>query len=317
MIPEEIKIMKKYILVLIMIATVAFACASCSGGDDTTAPAATTTVTTTTEKLTESQPTAGVKIADVAEADSPVERFSDHPALLLWEDPAEIPGDAAVAPTVVPYLSEGNEGVIVLFQGTAADGGYYISEGAPVAEYLCEMGYDVFVCKYRLADEYSDGVLADARRAVKYVRYYAEEFGVKDKKLAVMGFGTGSLLAYIEACDNALGDKVDDIDQQSAAPHALLMYNPIIEPDSGMFAGAAPANRISILMKIGIYYDGTVPNSVDILSFVFDLKNNNVSANVECHGIAPDAPHKDGGDRTDNYAILYEMMKNYLNAYGF
>ena len=303
-----------------MIAIVAFSYAACGSGDDTTAAAQTTTAaTTTTEKLTETQPS-GVAIGDVAAADSPVDRFASHPALLLWEDSAAIPGatDGMTAPTVVPYLSEGDAGVMVLLQGTSSDGGYYISEGAPVAEYLNSLGYDVFICKYRLTDSYTDAVVDDVRRTVRYVRSHAEDFGVAGKKTALVGFGTGALLAHIESCDVALGaPAADAIDALDAKPDITLLFNPDMAPADGMFASAAPVSAPERNYRVGVYYDSKLPRAGDVLRFCFDLMNQHKLLYAEVHGIDSTETYKDGGDRAESYATLYEMMNNYLKLYKF
>ena len=300
-----------------MLVAVALTFAAC-GEDDTTTAAATPTVTTTTEKLTETQPT-GIAIGEVAEAATPVERFASHPALLLWEDSSKIPGNesgSVTSPTIVPYLAEGASGVFVLLQGTSDDGGYYISEGAPVAEYLNSLGYNVFICKYRLTDSYTDAVVEDVRRAVRYVTYYAETFGVGGQKIATLGFGTGALLSYIEGCDAALGaPATDDIDAASAAPLAVLLFNPVMNPDSGMFASAAAQTAPDRTFKMGIFYDNQIPNAGDTLRFGFKHANDSKLLYAEIHGADIEGEFKAGGDRAESYAGLYELMGNYIKAY--
>lgn len=308
--------MKKYILILMMLVAVALTFAACGEEDTTITPAP--IVTTTTEKLTEIQPT-GVKLGEVADAATPVERFASHPALLLWEDSANIPGNESgnvTPPTIEPYLVEGGAGVFVLLQGTSDDGGYYISEGAPVAEYLNSLGYNVFICKYRLTDSYTDAVAEDLRRAVRYVSYHAETFGIGGQKLITMGFGTGALLAYIEACDATIGAPgTDDIDAASPAPLAVLLFNPDMTPESGMFASAAAQTVPGRQFKMGIFYDSDYSNAADTLRFGFTLANDYKLLYTEIHGADIAGEYKAGGDRTESYASLYELMGNYIKTY--
>ena len=299
-----------------MLVAVALTFAACGEEDTTITP--TPVVTTTTEKLTEIQPT-GVKLGDVADAATPIERFASHPALLLWEDSANIPGNESgnvTPPTVEPYLVEGGAGVFVLLQGTADDGGYYISEGAPVAEHLNSLGYNVFICKYRLADSYNDAVVEDLRRAIRYVTHNAAAFGVEGQKIITIGFGTGALLAYIEGCDATIGAPgTDDIDAASPAPHAVLLFNPNLKPESGMFADAAAQNKPERTFKLGIFYDNDAPGTVETLRFGFTLANDYKLLYSEIHGADVAGKYKAGGDRTESYASLYELMGNYIKVY--
>lgn len=269
-------------------------------------------------QLCEDAPQSGVSINSVAKADTPEQRFAEHPALLLWEDTAQIPGEFNNVPTIVPYLSSESRGAIVLFQSVSDDGKYYISEGAPVAEYLNGMGYDVFICKYRLATAYTDDVAEDARRAVRYVRYYEEDFGIVGKKIAVMGFGDGALLAYIEACDCAVdGSAADEIDLVLAKPDFTLLFNPDISPSGGMFKGATSKYPISSGAKVFIGYDSTVSYAGDILRFAFSLKDERNLSGTEVHGFTPLSNYSEGANRTDGYESLYNLLKNYLVSSGF
>ncbi len=67
-------------------------------------------------------------------------------------------------------------------------------EGTPVAEAFSRLGYQSFVVNYRL-QPYSvqEGAL-DLGRAVRYVRKHAEDYGVDEKDIAVIGFSAGGIL---------------------------------------------------------------------------------------------------------------------------
>jgi acetyl esterase/lipase len=67
-------------------------------------------------------------------------------------------------------------------------------EGAPVAEAFSELGYQSFVVNYRLRPYTMQEGALDLGRAVRYVRKHAEDYGIDDKDIAVIGFSAGGIL---------------------------------------------------------------------------------------------------------------------------
>src|SRR5215471_525706 len=76
-------------------------------------------------------------------------------------------------------------------------------EGYNVAKYLNSIGVAGFVLKYRLAREQGSkykvevDALADALRAVRLVRYRAEEWHVDPSRVGIMGFSAGGMVAAL------------------------------------------------------------------------------------------------------------------------
>ncbi len=301
--------MKKIIIAILLVACIVIGVTACKKDNEpeeteATTTEATTAITTTAEILTEREPR-GMAIGEVAEASTPEARFASNPALVLCENTPD------TSPTVVPYLSNGSAGTIILVQGIGEDGGYYISEGAPVARLLASRGYDVFICKYRLGG-YIDDIVADIGRAVKYVRYHSEAFGLGEQKVSVMGFGAGAWLAYVEDCDGVDDDSSDEIAAILGKPDALIMVNPDVSPDKGIFAGFAPVNDPAKSDKIAVFYESDMPDTAKILNFVFSLKSEKAISTVEVHSINNTTDYKAGGDRTANYESLYELLDNFI-----
>lgn len=69
------------------------------------------------------------------------------------------------------------------------------SEGRPVAEALSERGYQSFVVNYRLRPYTQQEGALDLARAVRFVRAHAEEYGIDENDIAVMGFSAGGILS--------------------------------------------------------------------------------------------------------------------------
>ena len=67
-------------------------------------------------------------------------------------------------------------------------------EGIDVAEALRELGYQSFVVDYRLRPYTQQEGALDLARAVRFVRAHAQEYGIEEKDIAVMGFSAGGIL---------------------------------------------------------------------------------------------------------------------------
>ncbi len=136
-------------------------------------------------------------------------------------------------PECMVYSPERSNGVgIIIFPG----GGYQRiamdNEGCEVAKKLNRLGYTVFVTSYRMPGEgHALGAytsLADAQRAIRWVRHNAHRWPLK--RVGVMGFSAGGHLAGMLATLHhmPLGAPTDAIDSIDARPDfAALMY-PVI-----------------------------------------------------------------------------------------
>jgi len=105
-------------------------------------------------------------------------------------------------------------------------------EGLAPAKYLQSLGITAFALKYRLAREagspYSiekDAAL-DLRRAIRYVRAHASQYGIKH--IGIMGFSAGGELVSMVSFDDGLGDPkaLDPIDRESSHPDFSIFIYP-------------------------------------------------------------------------------------------
>lgn len=120
----------------------------------------------------------------------------------------------------------------------AAGGGYLRidigNEGLPVGHWLARAGITAFVLIYRLpSEEWRDGPDAprqDAQRAMRLVRWRAEEFGLDPDRIGVLGFSAGGHLMGVTATDaeQDLYDDLDDADGLSARPSFAGLIYPIV-----------------------------------------------------------------------------------------
>ena len=146
----------------------------------------------------------------------------------LWPQP---PGLCEEVPVLDYYPAENkkSDACFVILPG----GGYGMRaehEGKGYAEALNAMGISAFVCQYRVSPHRFPLPLLDARRAIRFVRSKAEEFGIDKNKIAIMGSSAGGHLAaltstYRDAIDF---EGMDAIDSEAFLPNATVLCYPVI-----------------------------------------------------------------------------------------
>ena len=138
-----------------------------------------------------------------------------------------------------PYMSvyEVPEGVEVKGAVLISPGGAFlfrseIQEGSNVARGFALHGYLAFVVHYRVRPFTEEESGIDIARAIKYVRYYASDYGIPEDKISVVGFSAGGIAnghAVLEFGGMANGTVLDssyvsdEIDEESATPNAVIM----------------------------------------------------------------------------------------------
>lgn len=148
----------------------------------------------------------------------------------LWN---KIPGECTEVPTITAYIPENktSDAAVVVFAG----GGYSMRasyEGKDYAEFLAENGICAFDVAYRVAPAEFPLPLLDARRGVKYARYFAEKYGINKNKIAVMGSSAGGHLSalcstYKEEIDFEV--EQDEIEKEAYLPNAQILCYPVIK----------------------------------------------------------------------------------------
>lgn len=141
-----------------------------------------------------------------------------------------------------------NGAAVVIMPGGGHKLLVWTNEGTKVATALGRMGVTAFVLKYRLANEpgstYSvEGDAADdARRAMRWVRAHAADYGIDPARVGAMGFSAGGELVSLIA-DNpepAGRPVVDAIDRLSARPDFQILVFPGPHGIPGASASSAP-----------------------------------------------------------------------------
>jgi len=131
-------------------------------------------------------------------------------------------------PNLTPFIADRAEngektGCVIVCPG----GSYYIRadhEGDPVCQFFNKFGISAFTLAYRLHPYDLDAIMGDVKRAVRWVRYHADEFGIDPDKIAVLGFSAGGNLATLGATQYDYGKEDGDaIDRLSSRPNAALL----------------------------------------------------------------------------------------------
>ncbi|GGY77918.1 alpha/beta hydrolase [Pseudoduganella plicata] len=123
------------------------------------------------------------------------------------------------------------------------------NEGVQAAKNLNRAGVTAFVLKYRLARDagstYSieNNAAADLRRAVRWVRAHAAEYGVDPQRVGIMGFSAGGELVSLVADNPApAAQPRDAVDRHSARPDfQVLVYPGPLGVPAKAATGAPPA----------------------------------------------------------------------------
>ena len=146
----------------------------------------------------------------------------------LWEN---TPGMCEEIPTITYYKPDvkKSDAAVVILPG----GGYSQRaphEGEGYATFLAENGISAFVVAYRVVPHRFPLPLLDARRGIRYVRYFAEKFGIDKNKIALMGSSAGGHLTaftstYTEAIDF---EGIDEIDREDFLPNAQILCYPVV-----------------------------------------------------------------------------------------
>jgi acetyl esterase/lipase len=138
----------------------------------------------------------------------------------------------AMKPKLRPFaLKNGrpNPAVIIIPGGSYASRADVL-EGTDAAKWLNDIGVSAFVLDYRCAPYEYPVPLLDAKRALRYVRHNAEQFGIDPRRVGVMGFSAGGHLASTLGTKFDSGDPeaVDPIERQSCRPDLLVLCYPVI-----------------------------------------------------------------------------------------
>ena len=146
----------------------------------------------------------------------------------LWKN---TPGECQSVPTVTPFVpqTQKGKGAVVILPGGSYRG-LAQHEGPGYAEFFAAHGLCAFAVEYRVAPHRFPLELIDARRALRWVRSHAQEYGIDKDKIAIMGSSAGGHLAALCASYTAPlpYEDLDEIDREDSRPNAQILCYPVI-----------------------------------------------------------------------------------------
>jgi len=183
-----------------------------------------------------------------------------------------------------PSQAKGN---IIAISGGAGSNRSNAGEAYPAADVFNGLGYNVFVLQYRIAPYSWEDMYMDTQRAVRLVRYYAQEedWGGKDC-IAAVGWSAGAM-CIAGTVNNLYGkltsekydsdyvpDMIDEINSDMDA--ALLIYGGTIDPDCenphipALYLCVGSEDAIFSVEEIGSMYDMASERGIPALFHVIE-----------------------------------------------
>jgi len=138
---------------------------------------------------------------------------------------SEVDGEKLTMDYYAPSGTGPHPAAIVIHGGGFIGGNSRNGSEAYCAEFLAPAGYAVFSIEYRLAPRYPyPDMLQDVERAIRYIRYHADEWNVNRNKIALVGGSAGGWLSNMAGLIGAPGDPnaKDPVDRESAAVQAVV-----------------------------------------------------------------------------------------------
>jgi len=155
---------------------------------------------------------------------------------LLWPGgaPGAIGASAADQPSLTIFLPEASKAVrtgVVVCPGGGYGGLATDKEGDQPAKWLNSLGIAAFVLQYRIAPRYHyPAEIEDGERAVRFVRFHAQDYGISPERIGIWGFSAGGHLASTVGThfDPGKSGAADPIDRASDRPDFMILSYAVI-----------------------------------------------------------------------------------------
>jgi acetyl esterase/lipase len=141
---------------------------------------------------------------------------------------------------------------VVVFPGGGYRDVWIDKEGHDIARWLNLFGVTAIVVKYRTApipaqenvrDKVLADSLADAKRAMRWVRHRSGEWGIDPDRVGTIGFSAGGhlILRLVGQADSGKPDAADPVERWRSRPDYSILVYPAVPPDlSGLGPDAGP-----------------------------------------------------------------------------
>lgn len=182
----------------------------------------------------------------------------------IEEDPSSLEftvdsyDNADFVPFLTPYLLENQEeakGNLIIIAGGGYSERNNSGEGWPIAQRFGELGFNCYVLQRRVAPYAPEDIWMDLQRAIRYIRYHAEDYGLGGMDcLAAVGFsgGGGTICGQIY---NLYGEIQPTKYDQDYVPDEVDQVNADLDVALIMYGASANGNLGVIDETIALYAD--------------------------------------------------------------
>lgn len=151
----------------------------------------------------------------------------------LWPNgaPGAVGNEPGDIPTLHAVLPDKPNGAAVIVAPGGGYGTVVDHEKYNVAEWFVKQGITAFVLIYRVGPRYRHpAMLHDVARAVRMVRYNADQYKIDRNRIGIIGFSAGGHLAATISVHFDAGDPAaaDPIDRVSSRPDLAILCYPVI-----------------------------------------------------------------------------------------
>ncbi|MDR1962179.1 MAG: alpha/beta hydrolase [Planctomycetaceae bacterium] len=130
-----------------------------------------------------------------------------------------------------PNKDKATDVAVVVCPGGGYGGLALDHEGKQIGEWFCSFGVTAIILEYRHRGKgYGHpNPLLDVQRAIRTVRFNAQDWGIDPLKIGVMGFSAGGHLASTAGTHFDLAkEPTDEIDKMSCRPDFMILCYPVI-----------------------------------------------------------------------------------------
>lgn len=142
--------------------------------------------------------------------------------------------DRPMITVYLPAKEKAAGSAIVVLPGGGYGGLALGHEGKEIADWLTSRGVAAFVLEYRLGPRNRFPIpLVDAQRAVRWVRFNANKYGLDQGRIGIWGFSAGGHLASTVSTRHDEGNREaeDPVDRVSCRPDLAILCYPVIRLD--------------------------------------------------------------------------------------
>lgn len=219
------------------------------------------------------------------------------------------------------------------------------NEAKPVAEYFHRTGINTAILDYNVDSsntpmnmdfKVQDAAGEDALRAIRYLRYHAEELGILPDKIAIGGFSAGGMVSSIAATryDSGKEEAEDVLERVSSRPDAVLvLYGAMSVTKENSFLGYNGDLQREMAARDCLknlkadcppffLFQTHADNPKNVLNFAYEFAERGIPYEVHTFVEGPHGGALYDGNHEDSPSFPHtahwaELAAEWLKGYGF